>query len=120
MIKRKNKRTRSKIKIRKKIFGIPERPRLTVYRSLNNIYVQLVDDINGKTLTSASTLSKELGEELKSAKGKISRSKAVGKLVAQKAKEQNISSVVFDRNGYRYHGRVQAIAEGAREGGLKF
>jgi len=120
MIKRKNKRTRSKIKIRKKLSGVPERPRLTVYRSLNNIYVQLIDDVNGKTLTSASTLSKELTEELKSEKGKTSKSKAVGKLIAKKALEQNISSVVFDRNGYRYHGRVQAIAEGAREGGLKF
>ena len=120
MVKRKNNRTRSKIKIRKKISGVPERPRLTVYRSLNNIYVQLIDDVNGKTLTSASTLSKELTEELKSEKGKTSKSKAVGKLIAKKALEQNISSVVFDRNGYRYHGRVQAIAEGAREGGLKF
>ena len=120
MVKRKNKRVRSKIKIRKKLSGVPERPRLTVYRSLNNIYVQLIDDVNGKTLTSASTLSKELTEELKSAKGKTSKSKVVGKLIAKKALEQNISSVVFDRNGYRYHGRVQAIAEGAREGGLKF
>ncbi|MGA9293610.1 MAG: 50S ribosomal protein L18 [Ignavibacteriaceae bacterium] len=120
MIKMKNKRVRSKIKIRKKLSGVPERPRLTVYRSLNNIYVQLVDDVNGKTLTSASTLSKELNEELKSIKGKTSKSKAVGKFIAKKALEQNISSVVFDRNGYRYHGRVQAIAEGAREGGLKF
>jgi large subunit ribosomal protein L18 len=68
MVKRKNKRVRSKIKIRKKLSGLPERPRLTVYRSLNNIYVQLIDDVNGKTLTSASTLSKELTEELKSAK----------------------------------------------------
>jgi large subunit ribosomal protein L18 len=120
MIKKKNKRVRSKIKIRKKLSGVPERPRLTVYRSLNNIYVQLIDDVNGKTLTSASTLSKELTEELKSIKGKTSKSKAVGKLIAKKALEQNISSIVFDRNGYRYHGRVQAIAEGAREGGLKF
>ena len=120
MIKHKSKRTRSKIKIRKKLSGVPERPRLTVYRSLNNIYVQLIDDVNGKTLTSASTLSKELTEELKATKGKTSKSKAVGKLIAKRALEQNISSVVFDRNGYRYHGRVQAIAEGAREGGLKF
>ena len=120
MINKKNKRIRSKIKIRKKISGAPERPRLTVYRSLNNIYVQLIDDISGKTLVSASSLSKELKEELKSVKGKTSKSKEVGKLVAKKALEQNISSVVFDRNGYRYHGRVQAIAEGAREGGLKF
>jgi large subunit ribosomal protein L18 len=120
MIKRKDKRARSKIKIRQRISGAPERPRLTVYRSLNNIYVQLIDDLSGRTLVSASSLSKELDEEIKSAKGKISKSKAVGKLAAKKALENNISSVVFDRNGYRYHGRVQAVAEGAREAGLKF
>jgi large subunit ribosomal protein L18 len=120
MIKKTNKRVRSKIKIRKKISGVVDRPRLTIYRSLNNIYAQLIDDSNGKTIASASTLSKELEEDLKSMKGKTSKSKAVGKLVAKKALEQKISSVVFDRNGYRYHGRIQAVAEGAREGGLKF
>lgn len=121
MIKRNNNsRLRSKTKIRKVISGTQERPRLSVYRSLNNVYAQLVDDASGKTLVSASSLSKELKEEIQKAKGKVSKSKAVGTLVAKKALEQNISSVVFDRNGYRYHGRIQAVAEGAREGGLKF
>ena len=118
--KNKNIRLRSKIKTRRKISGIKEKPRLTVYRSLNNMYVQLIDDSEGNTLVSASSLSKELLEELKNSKGKISKSKMVGILVAKKALEKNISQVVFDRNGYRYHGRVKAIADGAREGGLKF
>jgi large subunit ribosomal protein L18 len=118
--KKKNSRLRSKIKIRSKISGIKEKPRLTIYRSLNNIFAQLIDDSEGKTLVSASSLSKELAEELKGAKGKTTKSKMVGKLVAKKALEKNISQVVFDRNGYRYHGRVKAIADGAREGGLKF
>ena len=118
--KNNNNRLRSKIKIRKAVFGTPEKPRLSIYRSLNNIYGQVIDDTSGKTLASASSLSKEISEELKSAKGKTARSKLVGTLVAKKAAEQNISAVVFDRNGFRYHGRVQAFAEGAREGGLKF
>ncbi|HAB54478.1 MAG: 50S ribosomal protein L18 [Ignavibacteria bacterium RIFOXYB2_FULL_35_12] len=118
--KNKNIRLRSKIKIRSKISGIKEKPRLTIYRSLNNIFAQLIDDSEGNTLVSASSLSKELAEEIKNTKGKISKSKMVGKLVAKKALEKNISQVVFDRNGYRYHGRVKAIADGAREGGLKF
>ncbi|HUX61478.1 MAG TPA: 50S ribosomal protein L18 [Ignavibacteriaceae bacterium] len=115
-----NSRLRSKTKIRKKITGTPERPRLSVYRSMKNVYAQLIDDTTGNTIASASSLSKELTEELKIAKGKIQKSKLVGIFVAKKALEKNISSVVFDRNGYRYHGRIQAIAEGAREGGLKF
>jgi large subunit ribosomal protein L18 len=119
-MKRMTARSRAKIKIRKKISGTSDRPRLTVYRSLNNIYVQVIDDTNGNTLTSVSTLSKELASEVKSAKGKINKGKLVGKAIAKKAIEKNISSVVFDRNGYRYHGRIQAVAEGAREGGLKF
>lgn len=121
MIKKsKNIRQRSKIKIRKKISGSKNKPRLTVYRSLNNIYAQLIDDSEGNTLASASSLSKELLEEIKNTKGKISKSKMVGILVAKRALEKNISEVIFDRNGYRYHGRVKAIADGAREGGLKF
>ena len=121
MIKRENNsRHRSKIRIRKKISGTPEKPRLSVYRSLNNIYGQVIDDSTGKTLTSASSLSKEIAEEIKSAKGKTARSKLVGKLIAQKAVEQSISNVVFDRNGFKYHGRIKAFADGAREGGLKF
>lgn len=121
MIKKdKNSRLRAKTKIRKKIIGTTDKPRLTVYRSLNNIYAQVVDDSTGTTLASASSLSKEVKEEVKNAKGKIARSKIVGKFLAQKTLEKKISSVVFDRNGYRYHGRIQAVAEGAREGGLKF
>ena len=119
-MKKKTSRTRAKIKIRKKISGTTEKPRLSVYRSLDNIYAQIIDDSTGNTLVAASSLSKELADEIKNSKGKVSKSKLVGKLVAKKALEQKISSVVFDRNGYRYHGRVQAIAEGAREAGLKF
>jgi len=116
----KNTRVRSKMKIRKVITGTPERPRLTVYRSLDNIYAQIIDDTTGKTLVAASSLTKELAEDLKKAKGKVQRSKTIGNYIAKKALEQKISTVVFDRNGYRYHGRVQAVAEGAREAGLKF
>lgn len=116
----KNSRTRSKIKIRKKMSGVADKPRLTVYRSLNNIYAQVIDDTTGKTLVSASSLSKEIVEDIKNAKSKTAKSKIVGGLVAKKAVENKISTVVFDRNGYRYHGRVQAVAEGAREAGLKF
>jgi len=121
MIKRNyNSRLRSKQKIRKKISGSSDRPRLTVYRSLSNIYAQIIDDNSGKTLVSASSLSKELTDDLKNAKSKVAKGKLVGTLVAKKALEQKITTVIFDRNGYRYHGRIQAVAEGAREGGLKF
>ncbi len=119
-MKKLNSRERAKIKIRKKISGTSEKPRLTVYRSLNNIYAQLIDDSTGKTLVSASTLSKELASDLKSSKSKTECGKFVGSLLAKKAAEKNITVVLFDRNGYRYHGRVQAVANGAREGGLKF
>lgn len=115
-----NSRLRSKTRIRNKISGTPEMPRLTVYRSLNHVYAQIIDDTTGNTLVAASTKSKELLDEVKNSKGKISKSKLVGSLVAKKALEKKISSVVFDRNGYRYHGRIQAIADGAREAGLKF
>lgn len=109
---------REKIKtgIRKRLSGTSERPRLTVYRSNKAIYAQIIDDIQGKTLVSASTLSKDF-----SASGtKIDQSKAVGQLVAEKAKAAGINKVVFDRNGYLYHGRIKSLAEGAREGGLDF
>jgi len=113
-------RQKSKTRIRKKIHGTQKRPRLSVFRSLNHIYTQLVDDTEGKILSSASTLSKEIESDLKNAKSKVDKSKIVGTLIAKKATENNITSVVFDRGGYRYHGRVKAVAEGAREGGLKF
>ena len=121
MIKRNNNlRSRSKTRLRKNISGTSEMPRLSVYRSLNQIYAQIIDDSTGNTLVAASSLSKELAEELKNTKGKISKGKLVGSLVAKKALEKKITNVVFDRNGYRYHGRIQAVAEGAREAGLKF
>lgn len=113
-------RERSKTRIRKKVFGTVAKPRLTVYRSLNHVYAQVIDDSSGVTLASASSLSKELIDSLKEAKGKIAKSKLVGSLLAKKAIEKNVTDVIFDRNGYRYHGRIQAIADGAREGGLKF
>jgi large subunit ribosomal protein L18 len=119
-LKDNKKRTRKKERVRKKIFGTTESPRLSVFRSLNNIYAQVIDDIKGVTIAEASTLSKEVAEEIKSVKGKVSKSKFVGKLVAKKAIEKGITSVVFDRNGYEFHGRIKSVADGAREGGLKF
>jgi large subunit ribosomal protein L18 len=119
-MKKTSTRDRAKNKIRKRIEGSGEKPRISVYRSLNNIYAQLIDDSTGKTIIAVSSLSKELQEELKSAKGKINKSKIVGSFLAKKALEKNVKNVVFDRSGYKYHGRVKAVAEGAREGGLVF
>ncbi len=115
-----NRRDKIKFKIRKKVNGTPERPRLVVYRSLNNIYAQLVDDVHSKTLLSVSSLSKECIDGLKEIKGKVAKSKVIGKMLAGKAIATDYKEVVFDRNGYLYHGRVKAFADGAREGGLKF
>jgi len=116
-MKKKELRVRRKAHIRKKVDGSQERPRLSVYRSLNHIYAQVIDDHSGKTLAAASTLS----PELKEGKGKKKElAKEVGKLVAKKCQEKQIAAVVFDRNGFMYHGRIAAVAEGAREGGLKF
>ena len=114
------KRERRKHSIRKKVNGTAERPRLTVYRSLNHIYVQLVDDLNGRTLLAASSRDGAVAELVKSAKGKVGAGKAVGKHVAAMAKEKGILRVCFDRGGYLFHGRVKAVADGAREGGLNF
>lgn len=113
-------RQRRHMRIRKKVNGTAERPRLTVYRSLNHIYVQLVDDLAGRTLLTISSSHKDVSGTLTGAKGKIAASKAVGKRVAQMAKEKGIERVCFDRGGYLYHGRVKAVADGAREGGLNF
>lgn len=121
MLKTMKQRKERKIKrVRKNLFGTPERPRLTVFKSLNHIYAQVIDDSNSKTLASASTLTKEIAAELASAKSNIEKSKIVGNLVAKKAIEAKVEKVVFDRGMYQYHGRVQAIADGARDGGLKF
>ena len=103
-------------RVRAKISGTPERPRLCVYRSNANISVQIIDDVNGNTLVSASTLEKTFTEY----GGNKDAAKAIGKLIAERAIEKGITEVVFDRGGYVYHGRVQELAEGAREGGLKF
>jgi large subunit ribosomal protein L18 len=107
-------------RIRKKIKGTSERPRLVIFRSARHAYAQIIDDASGKTLLSVSTLSKELREEVKKAKTPIERYKLIGTAAAKKALEKNIKEVVFDRSGYLYHGRVKALADGAREGGLKF
>jgi large subunit ribosomal protein L18 len=116
-MKKQELRVRRKAHIRKRVEGSVERPRLSVYRSLNHIYAQVIDDASGKTLAAASTLS----PELKDGKGKKKdQAKEVGKLVAKKCADAKIEKVVFDRNGFMYHGRIAAVAEGAREGGLKF
>ena len=107
-------------RIRKKIKGTSERPRFMVFRSARHAYAQIIDDTTGKTLLSVSTLSKDLREDVKQAKTPIARYKLIGVAAAKKALEKNIKEVVFDRSGYLYHGRIKALAEGAREGGLKF
>lgn len=106
-------------RVRKRVVGTGERPRLAVFRSLCNVYAQVIDDETGNTIISASTLDKEIKPTLKSG-GNIDAAKAVGTLVAKRAVEKGISQVVFDRGGYQYHGRVKALADGAREGGLEF
>ena len=111
---------RDRKKRKKRVLGDSSRPRLVVFRSLNNIYGQIVDDAAEKTLTGASSLSKEIREEVKKSKNKTAASKLVGKLIAQKAIDKKIKKVIFDRNGYAYHGRVKALAESAREAGLEF
>ena len=111
---------KKKSRIRKRISGTSERPRFTVYRSLNNIYAQIIDDTTGKTIVSASSVGKDLREDVKASKSSKDVCKKVGALAAKKALEKNIKEVVFDRNGYLYHGRVKAVADGAREAGLKF
>jgi large subunit ribosomal protein L18 len=105
-------------RIRKKVLGTSERPRLNVYRSLNHIYVQVVDDLHGKTLVSASSAEGKKAERRTG--GNVAAAKSVGKMIAERAKAKGISKVVFDRGGYIYHGRVKALADAAREGGLQF
>jgi len=117
---KKRKRIRRKHSIRKHINGTPERPRLTVFRSLNHIYAQIIDDVSGKTIVSASTLDKEVREMIKPDAKKVDKSSQVGEVIAKRAVEKNIEAVAFDRNGFLYHGRIKALADGARKGGLKF
>lgn len=114
---RKLAREKRHLRVRKKVHGTTERPRLSVYRSEKNIYAQIIDDVAGKTLVSASSLDKDLALKVGSNK---EAAKLVGELVGKKALAAGINEVVFDRGGYVYHGRVQMLAEGAREAGLKF
>lgn len=115
------KSARRKKRVRARVMGTPERPRLSVFRSLKEMYAQLVDDMNARTITGLSTLSPAVKEKLAGKKvSKTERAKLVGRLIAEAAKSKGIEKVVFDRNRYVYHGRVKALAEGAREGGLKF
>jgi large subunit ribosomal protein L18 len=112
-------RLKRKKRIRKKISGSPERPRLSVFRSTKHIYAQLIDDDNGVTLVAISTLRPDVRQQEK-VKGKIEEAKRVGKMIADEAKAKGITEVVFDRNGFLYHGRVRALATSAREAGLEF
>lgn len=113
-------RSRRRISIRKKIKGDSERPRLAVFRSNRHIYCQLINDAEGKTVVSASSQSQDIQNKLGELKGKSDVAKEVGKLISARAAVAGFQEVVFDRGGFRYHGRVKALAEGAREGGLKF
>jgi len=113
-------RQRRQIRVRSKVYGTPERPRLNVFRSANHIYAQVIDDDKGHTLVAASTVDKAGKPTFSTEMKKVEEAKAVGQLVAQRAKEAGITKVVFDRAGYIYHGRIKALADGAREGGLEF
>ena len=112
-------RGRRHIRVRKQLFGTPQRPLLNVFKSLSEIYAQVIDDVEGNTLLSASTVDKDLREQVKDMK-KTEQAKAIGKALAERAKSKGINVVVFDRGGFRYVGRVKALADGAREGGLQF
>lgn len=118
-IKSRKARERRRRRVRMKISGTLERPRLSVFRSLEHIYAQVIDDVNGRTLASASSLDKELRSEM-SGKTKKEQAELVGKAVAERAKAVGVETIVFDRGGFLYHGRVKALADGAREGGLEF
>ena len=112
-------RERRKLRIRKNVNGTAERPRLSVFRSARHIYAQVIDDTSGKTLAAASTLSKDLEGKL-AEDNKVEAAKKVGTLIAKACKDKGITKIVFDRNGYLYHGRVSALAQAAREAGLEF
>jgi large subunit ribosomal protein L18 len=113
-------RKRRHVRVRAKVSGTPVRPRLNVFRSSAHIYAQVIDDLAGHTLVAASDLEAEIRERAGDESTKTDRAKAVGQIIAERAKAAGISAVVFDRGGFLYHGRVKAVAEGAREGGLEF
>lgn len=110
---------RRKHRVRRKVSGTPERPRLSVHRSLRHIHVQVIDDSTGRTLAAATTLDKAISEGLKS-KSDLAAAQAIGKAIAERAKAAGVSTVVFDRSGRPFHGRIKALADAAREGGLEF
>jgi len=112
-------RIRRHARVRKTVFGTPARPRLSVFRSLTEVYAQIIDDVDGHTLVSASTVDGELRSKVTGMK-KMEQARLVGKVVAERAKSKGIDTVVFDRGGFRYMGRIKALADGAREGGLEF
>jgi large subunit ribosomal protein L18 len=112
-------RRRVHVRVRTRVIGTPERPRLCVYRSLEHIYAQVIDDYNRRTVVSASSVDKEVKKNLKGG-GNVASAKAVGKFIADRAKAAGVVKVVFDRGGYKYHGRVKALADAAREAGLQF
>ena len=116
---REQKRIRRHIRVRKHVAGTSDRPRVSVFRSLSQIYAQVIDDTTGRTLVAVSTVDKDLREKIGKMK-KAEQAKEVGKVLAERAQSKGIKQVVFDRNGFLYHGRVKALAEAAREGGLKF
>lgn len=113
------KRTRRHLRIRRKVVGTAERPRLSVYRSLKHIYCQIIDDIEGRTLVAASTQSPDLRSQIKYG-GNVVAAEIVGKKIAEEAKDKGITKVVFDKGGYKYHGRIKALAEAARKYNLSF
>ena len=115
-----NARRRRHLRVRAKVSGTPERPRLNVYRSSAHIYAQLIDDVAGATLVAASDLEADFAARLADSKTKSDKAKAVGQLIGERAKALGVTTVVFDRGGYKYHGRVKAVADGAREAGLDF
>jgi len=117
--KREQGRVRRHHRVRLRVYGTPERPRMNVFRSNSHLYAQIIDDTTGKTLVSASTLDKEIKDKVKSGANRTA-AVAVGRLVAERALQANLKSVVFDRGGYRFHGRIKALAEASREKGLKF
>lgn len=119
-ISRAKSREKRKKRVRRKVLGTSERPRLSVFRSAKNIYAQIIDDTSFNTLVQVSTISKDVRDKVKGISGNIEGASMIGKLIAQRAQEKGIKKVVFDRNGFLYHGRVKSLAEAAREGGLEF
>ncbi len=113
-------RLRRHRRIRKRVKGAAERPRLAVFRSLRHLYVQVIDDVAARTIVSISTVDKGAREQLAGTESRMERSKLLGKMLAERAKEKGVQQVAFDRGGYLYHGHIKALAEGAREGGLEF